>query len=143
MSQSSEERLPDPSSPPPKARILPFERPQSDAQRAVQLRAQETIELERAREKFKPTPLRWVVIFIIAAIPVSLTLGAVDGILRAMQMLNAMYEKDDAERAKHAPPAPPAESEPQEPGLVLLKPFTNSQPPAAADKTAPPATKKP
>lgn len=136
MSQTSEERVPDSSAASEKARILPFERPQSDAQRAVQQRAQETIELERTRSRFKPTPMRWVVIFFAAAIPVGLMLGAMDGILRAMQMLNAMYEKEDAERAKHAPVAvAPEADEPQEPGIVLLRPFTDAPPAkAAADK---------
>lgn len=136
MSQSSEERVSDPSTPLHKARILPFERPQSDAQRAIQQRAQETIELERTRSKFKPTPMRWAIIFLAAAIPVGLMLGAMDGILRAMQMLNAMYEKEDAERAKHAPVVVPAEENaPQEPGIVLLKPFAD--PPSAVKEPAP------
>ena len=136
MSQTSEECVPDSSTPPSKARILPFERPQSDAQRAVQQRAQEAIELEHTRSRFRPTPMRWVVIFFAAVIPVGLMLGAMDGILRAMQMLNAMYEKEDAERAKHPPVAAPVEAnEPQEPGIVLLKPFTDEPPAkAAADK---------
>lgn len=129
MSQTSEERVSDPSTPLPKARILQFERPQSDAQRAIQQRAQEAMELESTRSRFKPTPMRWVVIFFAAAIPVGLMLGAMDGILRAMQMLNAMYAKEDAERAKHAPVAPPvAADDPQQPGIVLLKPFAD--PPA-------------
>lgn len=137
MTQSSEERVPETSPPLHKARILPFERPQSDVQRAVQQRAQETIEREEARSKVKVTkftPLRWAVLILIAAIPMALTLGAVDGILRAMGMVNAMYVKQDAERAKQAPPpAVEEESAPPEPGVVLLKPIA----PAPAAQPAP------
>lgn len=141
MTQSSEERAPETSSPLPKARILPFERPQSVVQRAVQQRAQEAIDLHEARSKAKVTkltPLRWVLVFLVAAIPMGLTLGAVDGILRAMGMVNAMYTKQDAERAKQAPPPPAVEEEsaPQEPGVIMLKSFSEPAP-AAAPEAAP------
>lgn len=142
MTQSSEERVPETSRPLHKARILPFERPQSVAQRAVQQRAQEAIDLHEARSKpkvTKLTPLRWVLVFLVAAIPMALTLGAVDGILRAMGMVNAMYTKQDAERAKQAPPPPAAEEEsaaPQEPGVIMLKSFSEPAP-AAAPEAAP------
>lgn len=134
MSQTSEERATTDAA--PTARILPFERPQSDIQRAIQERAQENIELQQARRRFKPTPMRWVVIFMAAVIPVGLMLGAMDGILRAMQMLNAMYEKEDAERARQAPP-PVQVEEPQQPGIVLLKPFSDT--PGKGADTKPPA----
>lgn len=136
MSQLSEERVPDSSSPRHIARVLPFERPQSEAQRAVRQQAQETLELEQVRKRFKPTPLRWLLIFAAAAIPVALTLGAVDGILRAMQMLNAMYEKEDAKRALQAP-AEQFEAAPSEPGLVLLKPVEESEAPRPAETEQP------
>lgn len=143
MTQSSEERVPDTSQPLHKAKILPFERPQSVVQRAVQQRAQEAIDLHEARSKAKVTkltPLRWVLVFLVAAIPMALTLGAVDGILRAMGMVNAMYTKQDAERAKQAPPPPPVveeESAPQEPGVIMLKSFPEQVNVVPADSANP------
>jgi hypothetical protein len=125
----------DPAQSPPIARILPFERPQSEVQRAVQQRAQEAMELSRARSKFQVTPLRWLVIFMIAAIPAVLTSAAMDAILRGMHLLDAMYDKQDAERAAKAPP--PAEiqtPEVQEPGVVMLRPLSEPPPAKPADK---------
>lgn len=75
MTQQSEERLPD-SAPAAahtsnSARILQFERPQSDLQRAIQVRAQEALDLDRDRDREvkKPHPVRWIIIFVIALIP--------------------------------------------------------------------------
>lgn len=142
MTQSSEERVAEQSPLLHKARILPFERPQSAAQRAVQQRAQETIELEQTRRKVKITKftaLRWLLVIAIAAIPMALTLGAVDGILRAMGMVNAMIQKEDAERAQQAPPAAVEEESTSQPGVVMLKSFDDfpTQPQPAGGDTAP------
>jgi hypothetical protein len=138
MTPSSEERVPEQTPPHHKARILPFERPQSVAQRAVQQRAQETLDLEQTRSKIKVTkltPLRWLLLIVIAAIPMALTLGAVDGILRAMGMVNAMYQKEDTQRVE--PPPVEEESSPQEPGVIMLKTFPEAtQTPAAAPDPA-------
>ena len=97
MTQHSEERLPQTEGEPSVragARILPFERPQSELQRAIQLRAQETIDLnrERDREKRRPQPLKWLAIFALACVPVVLTLGAVDGFLRVFHKVTATYQ---------------------------------------------------
>ncbi|HEY4367550.1 MAG TPA: hypothetical protein VGN07_10005 [Steroidobacteraceae bacterium] len=118
----------------PTARVLPFERPQSEVQRAVQQRAQEAMELSRARSKFQVTPVRWLVIFVIAAIPALLTSAAMDAILRGMHLLDAMYDKQDAERAAKAPPVEIQEPEVQEPGVVMLRPLAEPPPAKPADK---------
>jgi hypothetical protein len=128
MTQQSPECIASSESPQHKAQVLPFERPQSDIQRAVQQRAQEAMELNRARSKFRVTPLRWLLIFAIATIPIFLTSAAMDGVLRGMHLLDAMYEKQDAaERAKH-PPAATETEETQEPGVVMLKPLSEPTP---------------
>jgi hypothetical protein len=151
MTHHSEERLPD-SAPgnahtSSSARILPFERPQSDLQRAIQLRAQEAIDLDRDRdrEKKKPQPLRWIIITAIALIPVVLIFGAVDGFLRAFYRINESYKSEPA-------PQPPPVAEPEqpqvsEPGVVLLQPYGSSSPSetAAPESAAqsPPSTDTP
>ena len=133
MTQQSPERIASSESAQRKAQVLPFERPQSEIQRAVQQRAQEAMELNRARSKFRVTPLRWLLIFAIATIPAFLTSAAMDGVLRGMHMLDSLYQKQDAaERAKH-PPAATETEETQEPGVVMLKPLSEPTP-------APPAS---
>jgi hypothetical protein len=131
MTQQSEERVPSSTSdsltPPASAQILPFERPQSDLQRAIQLRAQEAIDRDRDRdrEERRPQPLKWLIILLIAAIPVVLIFGAVDGFLRAFYKINETYNS--------APP-PPTEQVPETnvqttPGVVLLQPYDQPAPP--------------
>ena len=105
MTQHSEERLPETEGEPSVragARILPFERPQSELQRAIQLRAQETIDLnrERDREKRRPQPLKWLAIFALACVPVALTLGAVDGFLRVFHQVTATFSSTPAPQAQ-------------------------------------------
>jgi hypothetical protein len=82
MSQTSEESLPE-SAAASGAQILTFDR-QSALQRAVQLRARDTMEKQRSRREF--APVRWGVIFLLALVPVGMMLGALDGFLRAIQM---------------------------------------------------------
>jgi hypothetical protein len=148
MTQHSEERLPETEGAPSVrtgARILPFERPQSELQRAIQQRAQETIDLnrERDREKRRPQPLKWAAIFALACVPVALTLGAVDGFLRVFHQVTATFSSAPA-------PEPQEEVAPAEmqstPGVVMLEsydvpreaersatsPAANSPPPAQA-----------
>ena len=126
MTQHSEERLPQTEGEPSVragARILPFERPQSELQRAIQLRAQETIDLnrERDREKRRPQPLKWLAIFALACVPVVLTLGAVDGFLRVFHQVTATFS------SMPAPEAQQQEAEPVEvqstPGIVMLESY--------------------
>lgn len=141
MTQHSEECLPEAGSPagdgtPTGARILPFERPQSDLQRAIQLRAQERLdrERERNREERRPQPLKWAIVFAIALIPVILIFGAVDGFLRAMQKVNEM--NSSAPAATSAQPMPAEEEPPavSQPGVVILQPYG-----AAPEAQSPPA----
>lgn len=124
MTQHSEERLPDDETSPAKsqsARILPFERPQSDLQRAIQMRAQEAIDrdIERDREERKPRPLKWLIVFLIALIPVVLIFGAVDGFLRAFYRINEVY----LSQPPPAEEAPVEEPAPSQPGVVMLQPY--------------------
>ena len=116
MTQHSEERLPETEGEPSVragARILPFERPQSELQRAIQQRAQEALDrdAELDREKRRPQPLKWLTIFALACIPVLLTIVAVDGFLRVFHKVAAIYSE-----------APPSDVQSQ-PGIVMLESF--------------------
>jgi hypothetical protein len=140
MSQQSEDRLDEsaPESVAPSARILPFERPQSDLQRAVQLRAQEAMDLDRDRDREanKPAPLRWLIILLIAAIPVILTFAAVDGFLRVFYKVNEAYSTMPAPQQQEPPVEAPLVS--SQPGVVLLQPLEATAPTEtqAGDKKA-------
>lgn len=130
MSQHSEDRI-DVSAPPAEAdahsaRIIPFERPQSDLQRAIQVRAQEALEVDRdrTREANKPAPVRWLVIFMIALIPVVLMFAGVDAFLRVFQKINASYSVFATQQAEAAPDLTQSE-----PGVVLLQPYEEHNPP--------------
>jgi len=132
MSQHSEDRLLTPfEEPAPSARILQFERPQSDAQKAVQLRAQQEIDLKRSREESRKAPVgRWIIGLTVAMVPVIILLGSVDGFLRVFHRINAMYE------SMPEPPASVVEEPLQtQPGVVMLRPLETSPPaPAPAQK---------
>jgi hypothetical protein len=123
MTQHSEERLPEPEGAPSVrtgARILPFERPQSELQRAIQQRAQEALDrdAELDREKRRPQPLKWLTIFALACIPVLLTIVAVDGFLRVFHKVAAIYSATPP--AQQQAPASDAQSQP---GIVMLQSF--------------------
>jgi hypothetical protein len=139
MSQHSEERLPEAEGAPSVrsgARILPFERPQSELQRAIQQRAQETLDLnrERDRETRRPQPLKWLTIFALACIPVLLTLLMVDGFLRVFHKVTEMYSSEPAQQ-EAAPAATESEPEPvSRPGIVMLESYDVPQ---DAQRTAP------
>lgn len=150
MTQHSEERLPETEGAPSMragARILPFERPQSELQRAIQQRAQEALDLdrERAQAKRRPQPLKWITIFALACIPVLLTVVAVDGFLRVFHKVMETYSSEPQQQAA------PAETEStSRPGIVMLESYdapTDAQrsatspdasPPPAADSPPPP-----
>lgn len=121
MSQHSEERLPTPFEQRARsAQILPFERPQSDLQKAVQLRAQEEIELKRRREETHKAPVaRWIIGLAVALLPVLALIVGLDGFLRVFHQINAMYE------SMPSPEPVPAVEEPlpNEPGVVMLRPM--------------------
>lgn len=137
MTQHSEERLPEAEGAPPSGRagalILPFERPQSELQRAIQQRAQDALDrdAELDREKRRPQPLKWLTIFALACIPVLLTIVAVDGFLRVFHKVAAMYSSEPTQQQA----APPADSgSDSRPGIVMLESYDASSP---AQRTAP------
>jgi hypothetical protein len=135
MTQHSEERLPETVSEPsvrPGARILPFERPQSELQRAIQQRAQEALDRDREldREKRRPQPLKWLTIFALACIPVLLTIVAVDGFLRVFHKVTAMYTSPPPAAEQ---PAPPSDAQ-SRPGIVMLESYDV---PSDAQRSAP------
>jgi hypothetical protein len=156
MSQQSEERLPESASADanslPSARILHLKSRQSDLQRAIQLRAQQSVEREREldQERRRPKPLKWLIISAIACIPVLLTLTAVDGFLRA---LHKYMDVAITSQPQVQPAAPVEEELPQsQPGVVMLQPLNtpeassqpatppsapSQEPGATAEKTAP------
>jgi hypothetical protein len=149
MTQHSEERLPETEGAPSMragARILPFERPQSELQRAIQQRAQEALDLdrERAEEKRRPQPLKWITIFALACIPVLLTIVAVDGFLRVFHKVMETYSSEPPQQQQTAP----AEAESvSRPGIVMLESYdapTNAQRSATSpDPSPPPAANSP
>lgn len=126
MSQHSEERVSDQVvSINAKARVVPFERPQSELQKAVQQRAQEAIDRERDRAKQKPAAWKRAFVLVLAAVPVVLTFGAAIGFVSALRQFNtAVFEG-----AKNSPPpsvqgANPASAEPD---VVILQPYDAPQ----------------
>lgn len=142
MTQHSEERLAETEGAPSMragARILPFERPQSELQRAIQQRAQEALDLdrERAQEKRRPQPLKWITIFALACIPVLLTIVAVDGFLRVFHKVMETYSSEPQQQ-----PAAPAETEAtSRPGIVMLESYdapSDAQRSATSPEASPP-----
>ena|SRR5690349_19437027 len=127
--QSSDLR-PAGTAPPKLAQVLPFER-RSELQRAVQMRAQESMERQRARAAERPNPMRRIAMFALALIPVALLFIAVDGLLRVFHHMNDLYNSPEANAA--AAPAASAAEEPSEPepGVVLLQPPQNLHIPEA------------
>jgi hypothetical protein len=127
MTQHSEERLPETEGAPSGrtgARILPFERPQSELQRAIQQRAQDALDrdAELEREKRRPQPVKWLTIFALACIPVLLTIVAVDGFLRVFHKVAAIYSADTPPQAQQQA-APSEEPSQSQPGVVMLESF--------------------
>lgn len=138
MSQQSEERLPESASAESNAangaRILHLKARQFDLQKAIQQRAQESVEREAAldHEQRRPKPLKWAIALLIAAIPMVLTLTAVDSFLRVFhKYLDVTVEttkKQQAEAdAAAAAAAAAAEAEApvtsSDPGVVMLSPL--------------------
>lgn len=127
MTQHSEERLPETQGEPSAragARILPFERPQSDLQRAIQQRAQDALDrdAELEREQRRPQPVKWLTIFALACIPVLLTIVAVDGFLRVFHKVADMYSDPPAQQQQQQEAAPEAPDQ-SRPGIVMLQPY--------------------
>ena len=88
MNRPSEHASDEPK-PLPTAQVLPFER-QSELQKAVQQRAQETIDLQRERAAAsRPGPVRRTITFLLATIPVILTFGAAISFVGVLKRFNA------------------------------------------------------
>lgn len=146
MSQQSEERVPE-ATPAQgdgqSARILHLKSTHYDLQRAIQQRAQESVEREANldREERRPKPLKWLLISAIACLPIVVTLFMVDGFLRVFHGYLDTVSKQEQSQA--AEPQTPAETTLQsnEPGVVLLQPLTppESAPAANSDSTQAPA----
>jgi hypothetical protein len=127
MSQPSDDVSHDSAAEPKLAQVLPFERPRSELQRAVQMRALESMERQRvAQASSRPKPVRRIATFALALIPVGLLFIAVDGLLRVFHRMNDLYNSP----AANSVPAPEQEEITQsEPGVVLLQPPKNLRDP--------------
>ena len=127
MSQHSEERVTDAGvSASATARVIPFERPQSELQKAVQLRAQESIDRERDRAVSQRPPA-WLraTVLALAVVPVVLTFGAALGFMGALHQFNAAVFETAKTNAARAPQATPSSAQ-AEPGVVLLESYDKS-----------------
>ena len=155
MSQQSEELLPESASADengaPGARILHLKGRQYDLQRAIQQRAQESVDREAAldHEQRRPKPLKWGIALLIAAIPIGMTLIAVDSFLRVfhkyldvtVETANKQAEEQQAAAAAAAAAAEALEPvTSSEPGVVMLSPLL--VPSDNKAQSAPPEAKK-
>lgn len=131
MSQQSEERLSESAESEPNgpasARILHMKSRQFDLQKAIQQRAQESVEREAAldQEERRPKPLKWLVVMVIAAIPALLTLTAVDSFLKVFHKYLGVAA-ESAEQQQRAAEAAAAAAEAEgplqtQPGVVMLQ----------------------
>lgn len=127
MSQQPQERASDQPVAPQKARILPFERPQSELQRAVQLRAQERIDAESVKPK--TSPLRSIVTLLAALVPVLLIFSGFFVAVHAVRLITSLYMSAPqspapatVEQAEVSPP------EASQPGVVILVPDRTIKP---------------
>lgn len=115
------------------ARILRLKSTPYDLQRAIQQRAQESVEREAQldSEERRPKPVKWLIAFAIACVPIALTLFAVDGFLRVFHKYLDTVSKQEQQQA--LPPEGDLQATPSEPGVVMLQPLN---PPQAASETA-------
>ncbi len=154
MSQQSEERLTESaeaeSNGEPGARILHMKARQYDLQRAIQQRAQESVEREAAldEERRRPKPLKWLIIMAIAAIPAVLTLTAVDGFLRAFHKYLDVAVQSAEQQQKEADEAAAAAAEANaplqtQPGVVMLQPYSVPEQAPAQQQSAAPSAEQP
>jgi hypothetical protein len=139
MSNPSEERASDPALPSTTARIVPFQRPQSDLQRAVQERAQELMARDRDRANQRPPAWRRVLIFALASVPVFMTFGAALAFVGALRQFNTAILNSPSPA-----PAPQVQSggPPSDSGVVMLQSFpTRAAPPKDADAAVSPQSR--
>ena len=138
MSQHSEERVPEETNAAPaKAQVLPFERPQSELQKAVQQLAQERIDLERERaQRQKPAVWRRVLVLALAAIPMFITFGAAITFVGALRQFNSAVFSSKSQQASPQQTNPSSSQAgqtraPVDPDVVLLQPYSIPAEPAA------------
>lgn len=149
MSQQSEELVPE--STPANgdgARILHMKSTHYDLQRAIQQRAQESVEREAQldREARRPKPLKWLIIFLIACVPIAVTLFMVDGFLRAFHgylKTTSEQEQQQAQQAEADAQVPSDTTlQSNQPGVVLLQPLSPQEPAPVAGTPAQQDTSK-
>jgi hypothetical protein len=147
MSQQSEELAPE--STPENgdaqqgARILHMKSTHYDLQRAIQQRAQESVEREAEldREARRPKPLKWLIIFLIACVPIAATLFMVDGFLRVFHQYLDTVSKQEQEQAQSQSVESEAQAPSNQPGVVMLQPVDPQEPaPAAQDPSKSPTS---
>lgn len=117
------------------AAILPFEKPQDATQRELRSHLQERLDRDssRARANTRLSPTRIFVTLAIALIPVVLTFGSADAILRRVQLITKLYTTPSKTEA----PAPAA-TETEDPGVLLMMPDPSLLPtPTAAPPSVP------
>ena len=152
--QSEEELLPESAQTEPNAvpgaRILHLKSRQYDLQKAIQQRAQESVEREAAldEEERRPKPLKWLVILAIAAIPAVLTLTAVDSFLKVFHKYLGVVVESVEQQQKEAEAAAAAAAEAEgplqsQPGVVMLQPFTAPEQAPAQQQSAAPQPQQP
>src|SRR5262245_26535191 len=118
MTQSSEERVSQAAVDPPSARVIPFERPRSELQRAVQERAQARIDAEAVKPKV--SPLRRLVTFAVALIPVTIIFSGFLLAVHAVRLITSLYAKPAQSTPQPEPAEPPVDT--SQPGVVILVP---------------------
>lgn len=125
MTHTPEERSSDVVIPlPVKGRVVPFERAQqSELQLAVQQRAQDHIDRERARPK--PSATRVAVTIAIAIIPVLVIMGVIDTAMRVFGLFTFKLDEFTS-RPRVAAPAPetaePVPAVEQAPDIIFVVP---------------------
>lgn len=128
MNQQPEDHLSDEPAP-QMARVIPFEKPPSDLQRAIQIRAQERINAESV--KSRKSPMRSIVGLAMALVPVLLIFSGFFVAVQAVRLITSLYATPQSQEAS-APEAYTAEPEVQvvQPGVVMLVPDRSIQIPA-------------
>lgn len=131
MSSSTEKRIPESA---PDDGVVPFEPPLTELQRAIQWRAQAANDADREREyeARRPKPLKWLVTFILALIPVVMIFGALDAFLRVYYRLIDTYLVAPAAETQPAQTDAPLQSQP---GIVLLQPYDVQTPDATTSSS--------
>ena len=133
MTRRHEKRVLNPADAPHKAAVVPFEKPVKDAQHTLRTRMQERLDRERERIKPRVSPVRMVVTLAVAIIPVLLTYGAADFVLRRVQLLTKLYTTD---LKKDVSPQPEGSSAAvEDSGVLLMMPDPSVSGPESPDET--------